>query len=211
MQPVVALGLIRIQFLWIIAVSGQESFQERLERLAAEKGAAEPQEKSRRVTRAEAGLPSMSENIRYPLLFVWAAIVGMIAVFLSRYIRFHLTGGSLSGGENADMVMMIDGAIAAGTGFALKNLLSIEDKSLQFAQTVGVVIMVLAMHNLVHLAPKAFSVVFSPEWTQDVLETTEPKSLLFAGVTYRLAGGDGRPDITFPSMSSEDSDLEDYQ
>ena len=192
-------------------MSGQESFQERLERLAAEKGANDPERKSRSVKRAEAGLPTMGENIRYPLLFVWAAIVGMIAVFLSRYIRFHLTGGSLSGGENADMVMMIDGAIAAGAGFALKNLLAIEDKSLQFAQSVGVVIMVLGMHNLVHLAPKAFSVIFSPEWTQEVLQYTEPKSLLFAGVTYRLTGGDGRPDVTFPSMVPEDTLLEDYQ
>lgn len=192
-------------------MSGQESFQERLTRLAAEKETAEPQKKSRRVKRAEAGLPSMSENIRYPMLFVWAAVVGMIAVFLSRYIRFHLTGGSLSGGENADMVMMIDGAIAAGTGFALKNMLSIEDKSLQFAQTVGVVIMVLGMHNLVHMAPKAFSVIFSPEWTEEVLLTTEPKSLLFAGVTYRLAGGDGRPNVRFPSMVPKDPLLEDYQ
>ncbi len=192
-------------------MNGHESFQERIARLAAEKEACEPQKKNWRTKRAEAGIPSLTENIRYPLMIMWAAFVGMVAVFLSRYIRFHLTGGGLTGGENADIVMMIDGGIAVVAGFALKQLLSIENKTLQLAQTVGVGIMILTMHNLVHLSPAVFSTVFSPEWTEEVIESTEPKSLLFMGVTYRLGGGRGKPRIALPTILPDDLDLEEYQ
>ena len=168
-------------------------------RIAKEKNADIPQKKTRKSKRAEAGLPSFSENIRYPLMIVWAAILGMIAVFLSRYIRFHLTGGSLTGGENAEMIMIIDGIIAAGGVFALKQLFAMDDKTLQFSQSVGVLIMVLGMHNLVHAFPKVFTTVFSSEWTQEVLETTEPKSILFRGVSFVL-GEPKQPEITLPTI-----------
>lgn len=190
----------------------QETFQERLARIAAEKaGAQENSGGKKRSTHSAAGIPSFRENIGYPLSFVRAALVGMVAVFLSRYIRFQLTGGTLSGGaEGADIFMMIDGAIAASAGFALKEVFRIQDKTLQMAQTVGVVMMLLLMHNLVHIAPNLFANVFSPEWTQDVLDTSEPNSVLFRGVSFMLTGDPVQSrQIEFPTIQ-EYPDISDY-
>jgi len=37
------------------------------------------------------------------------------------------------------------------------------------------------MHNAVHSAPAVFSAMFSPEWTAEVTEVTEPNSLYLRG------------------------------
>lgn len=184
-------------------MADQETFQERLLRIAAEKesGPVTENKSAKREKYSAAGIPSMRENILYPLSFVRAVFVGVIAVFVSRFIRYHLAGGSLAGSqESADLVMMIDGIIAVGAGFALKELFKISDKSLQLAQTVGVFMMIVLMHNLVHMVPGLFGMIFSPEWVQDVLTTTEPKSILFRGVTFLL--GDPVATSAVPSMGT---------
>lgn len=176
----------------------QDNFQDRLSRISDErtrmKDAKGGKEKPKR---AAAGLPDYRDSLRYPLSIIWAFVVGLIAVFAARYIRYHLTGGSLSGGDSADITMIIDAGIAGATGFALKGLLSLESKTLQLAQNIGVAVMVVMMHNLVHIAPAPFSWMFSPEWVRDVEQTTEPKSILFRGVTFLLSSDP-------PPMISED-------
>ena len=50
-----------------------------------------------------------------------------------------------------------------------------------FANFAGVVLMASMMHNAVHSVPGAFSLAFSPEWTAQVLQETEPNSLYLRG------------------------------
>ncbi len=129
-------------------------------------------------------LPDWKQNLRYPALLVAAAMAGMLGVFVARFVRFHLTGGTLAGGEAADLTMLIDGGLAAMASFLVFSLLRFDGKDLKAAQTVGVAIMICTMHNLVHAAPRVFDAVFSPAWTAEVMEATQPKSILFRGVSF---------------------------
>lgn len=155
------------------------SFQDRLNRVAEARAPIEAAKPQVDLT------PDWKTNIRYPLSLVGAALLGMLAVFIARYARFHLTGGALTG-DDADLTMIIDGGLAAGCSFLLFGLLRFDGAEYKLAQTVGIVVMVCIMHNFVHAAPAVFDIVFSPEWTQDVIAYTEPKSILFRGVSFVL-------------------------
>ncbi|MEL6169541.1 MAG: hypothetical protein AAFR35_12690 [Pseudomonadota bacterium] len=130
-------------------------------------------------------VPGWKENVRYPLGIVAAFVLGMLAVLLSRYVRFHLQGGTLTG-EDPDITMMIDAGLAAGVAFALRIILKFEDKEHIFAKTMGIAVMVVTMHNLVHWAPGLFSVLFSVDWVDDVVLFTDPNSILFRGMSFVL-------------------------
>jgi len=155
-------------------------FQNRIERLAEKHAPAAAARAQVQV------IPHWSENFMYPLSLIGAALVGMLAVVLSRYVRFHLLGGSLAG-DDADIAMLMDGALAAGCSFLLFTVLRFGGAAHKAAQTFGIAAMILVMHNFVHWMPKAFDLTFSPKWTSEVIAMTEPNSLLFRGVSFALA------------------------
>ncbi|NNE80119.1 MAG: hypothetical protein HKN18_07580 [Silicimonas sp.] len=153
------------------------SFQNRLNKVAEARApieAAKPQVEV---------IPDWKENFKYPATIVAAALVGMLAVFVARYARFHLMGGSLAG-EDADITMMIDGAIGIACSFVLFSALRFRGAEFKAAQTFGILAMIMIMHNFVHAAPKAFNLVFSEEWTNQVIAMTEPGSILFRGASF---------------------------
>ena len=147
-------------------------------------------------------LPDWRANIRYPATLVGMAFLGMFAVFFARFVRYHLLGGTLAG-EAPDITMMIDAALAAVAGvliftavgltlrdanradndsiFSLKNL---RDNPVKAALVVGIAIMIGTMHNMVHKAPSAFNLIFSEEWTEDVVTYSAPGSIYFRGNYY---------------------------
>ncbi len=131
-------------------------------------------------------IPDWKENFKYPAAIVGAALVGMLAVLISRYVRFQLLGGSLAG-EDADITMMIDGCIAAACSFALFGMMRFSGPEFKAAQSVGIAIVILCMHNLVHAMPSVFKVAFSQEWTENVVAYTEPNSILFRGISFALS------------------------
>ncbi len=130
-------------------------------------------------------IPDWKENFKYPASIVGAALVGMMAVFVARYVRFHLMGGTLAG-EDADITMLIDGGIGAACGFLLFAMLRFNGAEYKAAQTFGIAAGVMVMHNFVHYAPGVFNVVFSEAWTEDVIAYTEPNSILFRGNSFLL-------------------------
>lgn len=132
------------------------------------------------------------ENIRTPATIVGAFALGLIAVFVARYLRFHLGAGGLAG-ETANVLMLLDAALALGAGLALKLLFRLDGKDFLTALAAGVLVMVCTMHNLVHWAPSAFSRVFSPNWTAMVVDTTEPNSILLGGKSFVFEGGTAAP------------------
>lgn len=127
--------------------------------------------------------PDILDNLFIPISMIGAFLVGALAVFVTRFVRFHMMGGDLTG-DNADLWMIVDSVIAVGIVITLRSLFRFGGKALETAKTVGIVAMILTMHNFVHLAPGTFSKVFSPEWTDQVIATTEPKSILFRGISF---------------------------
>lgn len=152
--------------------------------LAAEAAAAIPQPKAKG-TKPVSPIPSVWENLGYPMSILGAFLLGMLAVFAARYARFHIMGGSMVG-EDADIAMMIDGGLAMGVGFLFRSMFNFQAKEFVTAKTFGIVAMICVMHNLVHWAPEAFAVLFDVDYVLLTLEMTEPNSILFRGVSFVL-------------------------
>lgn len=123
------------------------------------------------------------ENLGYPLSFVLSFLIGMLAVLGSRYVRWHLLGMSADGAD-ADVLMMIDGGIAAALGFVLQQVLWMRAPEHVTAQVVGVFAMICVMHNLMWWYPEEMAIVFGPDYVKSVMAYTEPNSLLFRGVSF---------------------------
>ena len=122
----------------------------------------------------------LMENALYPLSLIGAFGLGVLAVFFSRFARVHLLGGT---DPESDMMLafMADGAMAMAIGFMFKQAFRLEGADWVGAQTFGVTVMIAAMHNLVHLFPYAFSLMFTPEWVELVIGYSEPRSLQIMG------------------------------
>lgn len=167
-------------------------FQERLQRIAAggpntmSQVYVGPPETSRSARGGKvSGGPDILDSVLYPMSIIGAFMVGVFAVVLTRFIRFHMMGGELTG-ENADIWMIFDSILAIGIVISLRSVFRSGGKALEMAKAVGVVFMLLGMHNIVHLAPGLFGSVFSPQWTSQVIAGTEPGSILFRGVSYGM-------------------------
>lgn len=187
--------------------SQQAAFQERLKKLSHKNGQPqhqEPQQDSLKAdyaaheARREAARPKLTaeeaakvlnpgllENIKYPLSFVRAFAVGVFAVLLVQVIRFHLFNDGMSA-DGLDLVLFLDGGLAAGLGFVLKTALDIQAKELQTTQFIGVVVGITCLHNLYHFAPTPMSVLTSPEWTAEMQYYSVPYSVWYRGNYYVL-------------------------
>lgn len=154
-------------------------FQARLERMAEARA---PIDAAKPVV---SPIPDWKENIKYPAAMVGAFLVGMLAVFVARYVRFQMMGGSLAG-EDPDITMLIDGAIGGACSFLLFAVLRFEGAAYKTAQTFGIFAMICVMHNFVHGAPGLFNKLFSEDWTNEVIAYTEPNSILFRGASFVL-------------------------
>jgi len=157
--------------------SQQDAFQQRIARISKDRG----------VTEVAAVKQNYLSTLAYPLSFIGAAVIGALSVFLARYVRYHMGAGSLAG-EGADTMMIMDVVMASMVGLFLKMIFRIQAQHYKSAQTVGVFAMVALMHNAVHAAPGVFTAVFSQEWVEQVVEMTDPKTLLFAGVSVPIGG-----------------------
>lgn len=125
----------------------------------------------------------LMENAVYPLSLIGAFFLGLLAVFFSRFARVHLLGGA---DPESDMMLALvaDGAMAMALGFMFKQGFKVEGKEWVAAQTFGVSVMVASMHNLVHLFPYTFALIFTPEWVELVLSYTELRSLQIGGRAF---------------------------
>lgn len=149
-------------------------------------------------------LPDWKENLRYPVTLAGVALLGMFAVFAVRFVRFHLMGGTLAG-EAADITMIIDAGLAAVAAFmiyvtvgrmvrdanraergSILSLNHLGDNSVKAALVVGIAIMIGTMQNMVHSMPGVFGVLFSEEWTEDVVTYSEPGSIYFRGSYFTV-------------------------
>ncbi|MEM9740844.1 MAG: hypothetical protein AAF829_13365 [Pseudomonadota bacterium] len=117
-------------------------------------------------------------------------VLGLLAVLAVRLVLYHYTGTAMLSDE-PDLTMAKEtGAalILAATLFLIFPFGG--GLKYKLAQAIAVVVAITGMHNLVHSAPGVFSLIFSPEWTAEVVETTKPASVLFRGETTVLSAGE---------------------
>ncbi len=160
-------------------------FQSRLNRVAKQRApidAAKPQVDL---------LPDWKANFKQPMTIVAAVLVGMQAVLVARLLRFHLMGGTLAG-DNPDIAMIIDVGVAIAFSFPIIFFLNLRGHKFKAAQVAGIVLMFGVMHNFVHAAPGVFGLLFSEEWTEDIVTYSEPGSVYVRGnyITVLPSGED---------------------
>ncbi|WP_299684670.1 hypothetical protein [uncultured Tateyamaria sp.] len=165
---------------------GQDVFAERLARLGAEHGQrAELQ--TQKAQAARGTRPEWVTNLGYPASIVGACFLGLLAVVLARYCMFHINGAP-DPGADADLTMIIDGALAFGIAFVLRMAFYMSDKVHLAAKTVGIWIALTCMHNLVHDYPDLWAAAFSEDWVERTTEMTEPRSFYFRGYSFEFSG-----------------------
>ena len=159
------------------AAAPNQAFHDRLNRVAEVRAPLE-------ATKPEVSvLPDWKAHFRQPIAFLVAVLAGALAVVVVRSLRFYMTGGTLVG-TDPDVAMLSDIALAAAGAFLLVSVLQVSGAYLKAAQALGILVMVLGMHNAVHAAPGAFKAIFSNDWTDNVLTSTQPNSILFRGASY---------------------------
>jgi hypothetical protein len=104
----------------------------------------------------------------------------MAAVVFVRIGLYHTTGSAMVS-TSPNVTMGIEALTSLFTSLLVFYVFPFRGAQYNFFQFVGVMVMVPMMHNLVHKAPSAFSLAFSPEWTQTVTTVTEPNSFYVRG------------------------------
>ena len=135
----------------------------------------------------------LAGNISHPASLVGAFGLGMLAVALGYYARFHLMSGH-SELPDADLEMALSAIIGLCIAFALSQMFRITSKSHKAMQSAGVVLMICSFHNLAFWVPGAMALAFSPEFVQEQQLTALPNSVRFRGI-YIPLGADLATDL----------------
>ena len=149
----------------------QSGFQDRVARLQQAQAAVEE-------TRPAPRRDSLWENAKYPLSFVVALLVGILATMLLRYCQFHMLGMPAQA-ENPDVQMVMDNVFAAIVAGVIRSVTNFATAEHMACKMVGVWIVILGFHNLSHWAPGLMSVLFAPEYVREVTSATWPDTIIF--------------------------------
>lgn len=174
--------------------AGQSDFQARLSRLGhGQEAPPLPADMHVRVPRPKGPvkLNDWRENIRYPLAFVGAFFIGVLAVCVAKYVSFHIAYDPTPPNEAempspADAMMYLDLGMALAVSFVLKNAFRLDGKEWAIAQTAGIVGMSAIFHNFVHMWPEVFSGLFSPEWVEFEMWLNAYGTISFLGYVVPL-------------------------
>jgi len=114
-----------------------------------------------------------------------AIVLGVICLAAARYGRFNLAGIAESG-SSSQVVMLMDFGLAAVIAFVVGGLVKQKSMRHMMAQSAGIAVMAVAMHNLVWQFPAEFAQVYTQAYVDEVRSVTTPNSIYVAGETYLL-------------------------
>ncbi len=161
--------------------SADGSFQDRLAKVR------QRQEPAFAARPAVEVLPDWRENISGPAGYALAFLTGCLAVFLVRLLRFHIMGTAITG-PNPDLVLGIETFGAMTVSFLIFMLLPWKGYQYKLVQFSGVALIIATMHNAVHSTPTLFGLMFSQEWTEEILAETVPNSVYVRGQSIPFSG-----------------------
>lgn len=125
------------------------------------------------------------QNAGHPISLALALLTGMLAYFLGRYVRFKLLA-TLLPSMNIDLDVGINAGLGVVATIVLSRLFKLCSRQQYSLQALGILVMTLGFHNLVHETPELFNAVFSPLWVNEVLTSTDPRSIVIRGVSFRM-------------------------
>lgn len=155
----------------------EDVFQQRLARISQDR-----EDRSR-----EAAPMRQAERsfLAIPATLIAAAAIGALTLFLARYLGYHLALGAMMD-NRAEFMLLTDIAIATAAGLFIKGVLHLRAPYYRVVQTLGALAVAGLLHNAVHVMPAPFAVLFSQDWVDNVVETTEVNTLNYAGLSMPL-------------------------
>ena len=113
--------------------------------------------------------------------------MGGMAAVIARALRYQISG-QISGTvtPNADFDLALDVIFAIVIAFVLREAVSLSAVKRMGAQCAGILLAMATMHNVVHHMPDMFARLFSTQWVEHVMQTTEPGTLNFRGQSYKI-------------------------
>ncbi len=170
-------------------MSQQDEFQERLNRILAQgqrTGAPAPAYGRTTQQQPVSSGGEIAGNLLYPLSLAGAFLLGLLAVGLGRYIRFHLADGA-AGDQTADLDLMITAGFGLTASFVLAQVFRLSSKEHVALQGIGVFVALCTFHNLFHWAPEPMATVFSPGYVAEMQEMAPANSAVFRGMVLAFA------------------------
>src|SRR5690606_35278920 len=111
-------------------MSQQDEFQERLGRILSQgqrTGAAAPAYGRTTPGKSVPAGDGIAVNLLYPLSLAAAFLIGILAVGLGRYIRFHLADGT-AGDQTTDLDLLITAGFGMAASFVLAQMFRLSSK-----------------------------------------------------------------------------------
>lgn len=107
-------------------------------------------------------------------------LLGVVALMAARLVRWQVLGIQ-DGGSAADTLLLIDLGLAALIVFLVGGMIGQKTAKHMIAQTAGIGLALMSMHNLVWLMPNQFGQVYGQAYVDQVRATTEPNSIYLRG------------------------------
>lgn len=122
---------------------------------------------------------SIWQRLAYPGAFVGAFLLGICAVFLTRYIQYQSVGIPVQ--RQVDTQDFVSLGLAGGACIMVMLFLKGKLREFAGALTVGALLTTFTFHNLVWKYPTFFEQTYGEDWVDFVKDTTEPSSLNLFG------------------------------
>jgi len=173
-----------------VVAQGPETLMTRASMASMQAAEAAKQEQQRLRAQGQAtAIPPWRENIKYPLTFVKAALLGMLGAFFGKYVVITM----LSGSDDAEFSMMgyyMELGVAFAAALMVKEIFRINGEHLRKAQLVGVIFMVGMVHNFAFWMPGVIGKLYTPEWVERTTAQAVPNSFMFRGDYFVFAKED---------------------
>ena len=172
----------------------QTSFQERIKSISnpknsfyvdPETGTFIPKRVSKQQIRDAKARAKVHVRPPGPMGFAGSLVLGALGLMAARYARWHHLG-IREGGAEADVLMAVDFGLAAVAVFFFGALVRHTTFRHMVAQTAGIGVMLVSMHNLIWAFPEEFAQVYSTDYVQEVRDLTAPQSIYLRGQTITL-------------------------
>ena len=111
-----------------------------------------------------------------------SVLLGLLCVMAARYVRFQMAEIP-DAGTAGQVLMAMDFGLAAVLAFILGAVFRHTTGKHMLGQTLGIVAMLMAGHNLVWMFPAEFAQVYSQAYVEQVRTLTAPQSLYLNGAT----------------------------
>jgi hypothetical protein len=129
------------------------------------------------------GLAALIANAIYPISVMAAVSLGIIAHGLVLMLRYQIQGLP-NANANPDIEMVAQLAMAFALSMVLGHFTGLRAQNFTSLKALGAGLGLLFFHNLVHMYPQVFDILFSKSWVNYVTQHTHAHSMVWRGISF---------------------------